>query len=616
MRRGAVGAASAGLVVLGVLLALGAASPPPMDQVDEASPAITTIASSPTSRTLAIRGGRVEWLSLHPARWAEVVLPTRCAPPGSCGSMHPTAVAVTNTGVGLVGLSNGFVLAVAPGARNAAAVVADYMPGRVVALAGIGTIGHLQLLVSTAVGTYSVGLQGPLAVWWPHRVATALVAPVNSQGAWAALVAGRLAWAATPEQAPAGEGASWSCPSFTFASGPQPKPSKGACAMPGPPARWTLASSADLGRNALLAESPDGIVAVATHRGAVLTGDPGEGLSSELRTVATGPLGPAATPMGLVATYSPSGVGNVLALVAAGTPLLVDGWSGWETAGGPVRVRLAAGVGSDVVEVQPSGPVRVVNLYQPGLAYAAPQRAVPSWVGPALGLAALGLAALVLGGLAWWRLPRRPRAVGLLVAGVLLVAAGGVTAGRFMVPIGRYTRGQIQWAWLNGVVEGGQGSAVMLTVAQCHQVAEAVGWRGPLPTSITVPSALRPGEMVPSCQEVFSTPGWWRRVERAEPLTRNPGGGPVEEWLSIDLGPDVNGLPGSPAAAACSSLGARCQPGIVSRMPNANVVSLTIPAKAARLASTLFRQSSSTGGAGPQVPPSCKSMTSCQGGAP
>jgi hypothetical protein len=51
-------------------------------------------------------------------------------------------------------------------------------------------------------------------------------------------------------------------------------------------------------------------------------------------------------------------------------------------------------------------------------------------------------------------------------------------------------------------------------------------------------------------------------------------------------------------------------------MPNANVVSLTIPAKAARLASTLFRQSSSTGGAGPQVPPSCKSMTSCQGGAP
>lgn len=610
-------AAITGAVTLTVLLTASSPQPSPAGR---GSTAISAISSSPGIRTLAIRAGKVDWLALDPTRWTLISLPSHFVPP-LAGSMHPTVVAVTNEGVGLVGMSDGVVLAVAPGARHAAAVVADYMPGRVVALAGMGSIGHLQLLVSTATGTYSVGLKGPLAVWWPHRVATALVAPANSQGAWAALVGGRLAWAATPEQALPGGGASWSCPSFTFVGGPQPKPSKGSCAMSGPPARWTLASSAYLGHGALLAESPDGIVAVATHRGAVLTGDPGEGLSSELHTVPTGPLGPAATPMGLVATYSPSGVGNVLALVAAGTPLLVDGWSGWETAGGPARVRLAAGVGSDVVEVQPSGSVRVVNLYQPGLAYPAPQRAVPSWVGPALGLAAL-LALLVLGGLAWWRLPRRPRAVGLLVAGVLLVAAGGVTAGRFVVPIGQYTRGQIQWAWLNGVVEGRQGSTVMLTVAQCHQVAEAVGWRGPLPTSITVPSALRPGEMVPSCQEVFTTPGWWKRVEAREPLTRNPGGGPVEEWLSIDLGPDVTGLPGSAAAAACSSLGARCQPGIVSRMPDANVVSLTIPAKAASLLSTLFRQSSSTnadgsaGGAGPQVPPSCKSMTTCQGGAP
>ena len=588
--RGVVALGSAvsitGAVTLAVLLAASASQPSP---AGGGSTTISAIAPSPGYRTLAIRAGKVNWLALDPTRWTLVALPSHFVPP-LAGSMHPTVVAVTDEGVGLVGMSNGVVLAVAPGSEHAAAVVADYMPGRVVALAGMGDLGHLQLLVSTSFGTYSVGLKDALAVWWPHREATALVAPPNSQGAWAAVVAGRLAWAALPEPAASVKGLPV-CASFALAGGPQPKPRTGPCAMPGPGGGWTLATAAStfLGHSALLAESPDGTVAIATHSGAVLAGFPGEGLVEEMHTVAAVPLGPAATALGLVATYSPSGVGNVLALVAAGTPLLVDGWSGWGTDGGPVRVRLAAGVGSDVVEVQPSGSVRVVNLYQPGLAWPAPERPVPSWVGPALGSAAL-VVFVVLLALAARRLPDQARRVVLATVAAGSIALGGVAIGRFVVPIGRYSRSQVQLAWQDGGgAAGTAASSVILTVAQCATVAEAVGWRGPLPTSVTAASAFMPREVVPSCQWVFVTPAWWQRMRAQEPLNRRlDGGGPVDERLDIGLGPQTDGGPGSPAAAACSALGARCQPGILSGIPDANVVSLVIPPKLDRLFAELL----------------------------
>ncbi len=550
-------AAITGAVTLTVLLT--PSSPQPSPATGE-STAISAIASSPGNQTLAIRAGKVDWLALDPTRWTRCALPSHFVPP-LAGSMHPTVVAVTNEGVGLVGMSNGVVLAAAPGARHAAAVVADYMPGRVVALAGMGSIGHLQLLVSTATGTYSVGLKGPLAVWWPHREATAVAAPPNSQGAWAALVAGRLAWAATPERALPGGGVSWSCPSFTFVGGPQPKPSTGWCGMPGPSARWTVASSADLGRNALLAESPDGIVAVATHRGAVLTGDPGEGLSSELHTVATGPLGPAATPIGLVTTYSPSGVGNVLALVAAGTPLLVDGWSGWETAGGPARVRLAAGVGSDVVEVQPSGSVRVVNLYQPGVAYAPPQRSVPSWVEPALGLAGL-MVLLVLAGCAAWRLPWRPWRVAVFtVAGVVLVGFGGVAVGRFVAPMAdHYTRSQVQQAWVNGTYVGSWGNW-LVTPSQCAILTGALGWKGPVPSTLTTTVAPDgPGQAVPTCDLEARHSQAQNVAAMGQPLNRQLSQNAISYFLFLNLGTTAPRAVQTASQSACSRLRGACEP--------------------------------------------------------
>ncbi len=317
-------AAITGAVTLAVLLTASASQPA---AAGGGSTAISAIASSPGNRTLAIRAGKVEWLALDPTRWTLVALPSHFVP-SLAGSMHPTVVAVTNKGVGLVGMSDGVVLAIEPGARHVAAVVADYMSGRVVGLAGMGDLGHLQLLVSTSSGTYSVGLTGALAVWWPHRTASAVVAPTYSPGTWAGIVTGRLVWAETP--APGVKGLP-ACAQFALVGGPQAKPLAGYCAMLGPAARaWTLASSAYLGRRALLAESPDGTVAIATHSGAVLTGFPGEGLNAVLHTVATAPLGPAARPMGLVETYSPSGVGNVLALVAARTPVRVNpSETGW-----------------------------------------------------------------------------------------------------------------------------------------------------------------------------------------------------------------------------------------------------------------------------------------------
>lgn len=562
MRVGVVGtattAAAAGLVaVVGVLVPTAAATPP----VGQMGHAITAIASSPISRTLAIRSGHVDWLSLHPTRWTSVELPTRFDSPAR-GSMRPTAIAVTNAGEGLVGMSDGVVLGIPPGARHASArVVADYMPGRVVALAGHWTLGHLQLLVSTSSGTYSVGLTGALAVWWPHRTATAVVAPAYTPGTWAGIVAGRLAWAATP--APGGKGLP-ACAQFAPLGGPQPKPltRSGRCAMPGgPAARWTLASSAYLGRGALLAESPDGTVAIATRSGAVLTGFPGEGLNAELHTVAPAPLGTSARPMGLVETYSPSGVGNVLALAANGTPLLVDGWTGWETFGGPVRTRLAAGLGPDVLEVQPSGSLRVVNLQQPGVAYAAPQRPVPSWAGPALGGAALLVVALLLA-LAARRLPWRPRRVAVFtVAGVVLAGFGGAAIGRFVIPpAARYTEGQLQRAWHDGADAGASGSW-LLTPSQCHVLTAALGWKGPIPTTLTTTVAPDgPAQAVPACEVLARQSVAQHTAAMRRPLDEKLNQGSISYFLYLNLGSNATGAVQAASQVACSRLRGTCRP--------------------------------------------------------
>lgn len=374
---------------------------------------ITAITSSPGLRTLTLRGGRVEWLTVAPRRyWTPVSLPGQ-----------PTAVAVTNRGVGLVGESDGVVLALAPGADHASAVVADYLWSPVVALAGMGILRHLEMLISTTSGTYSVGLKGPLAVWWPHQEATAVVAPeTRSQvESWAAIVGGHLVWTSiTPRPA---TGAVWSPGTWLRFK----KTSSATWTLvwrvgswssyPSKPANaWTRASSRAFGANALLAGQSGGYIAVATHGGAVLAGFPGSGLTAELHTVPANLLGPTPVPTGLVGT-----AGNALVLSTTDSPLLGWGWSGWSSVGAVADVHLLAAVGGNVVEVLAGGSLRVVPI-DPALAFSPPVVPMPPWLGPVLGFAVI-LALLGLAGVALWRLPSRARAA-------VVAAAKAVKSGR------------------------------------------------------------------------------------------------------------------------------------------------------------------------------------------
>ena len=325
----------------------------------------------------------MEWLTVAPRRyWTPVSLPGQ-----------PTAVAVTNRGVGLVGESDGVVLALAPGADHASAVVADYLWSPVVALAGMGILRHLEMLISTTSGTYSVGLKGPLAVWWPHQEATAVVAPeTRSQvESWAAIVGGHLVWTSiTPRPA---TGAVWSPGTWLRFK----KTSSATWTLvwrvgswssyPSKPANaWTRASSRAFGANALLAGQSGGYIAVATHGGAVLAGFPGSGLTAELHTVPANLLGPTPVPTGAVAD-----------------------------------VHLLAAVGGNVVEVLAGGSLRVVPI-DPALAFSPPVVPMPPWLGPVLGFAVI-LALLGLAGVALWRLPSRARAA-------VVAAAKAVKSGR------------------------------------------------------------------------------------------------------------------------------------------------------------------------------------------
>lgn len=433
---------------------------------------ITAIASASGSRTLAIRGGKVEWLSPNPTRWTPVTLPTRFNPP-IVRLMYPTAVAVTSSGLGLVGMSDGVVLAISPNSPQAADVVADYLLSPVVTLAGMGTMGHLEMLISTSGGTYSVGLKGPLAVWWPHKEASAVVAPANSEGTWAAVVDGRLRWASA---AVTQGGVGWNpgtwlrfwTANLTLVQ--VWRPGWWASA-------WSQASSRTLGPHAFLTERPGGTVAVATQSGVVLTGAPGEGLSAVMHTVATSPLGLAAKPTGLVSTQFPT-PGNVFVLAAGNDPLLVDGYPGWEALGGPTtnNVRLVADIGGTVVEALATGGVKAVAVNPTVGSVPSPGRAVPGWVGPSLGFAVL-LALLVLAGFAAWRLPWRPRVAVFTAAGVVMFGIGGVAVGRFVLPTAaRYTRSQVRQAWLNGTYAASVGSW-LITPSQCEVLATAVGWK-------------------------------------------------------------------------------------------------------------------------------------------
>lgn len=549
-----------GIAALG---AVTAATPAPSPTISSVSPTITAIASATGTRTLAIRGGRVEWLSLHPTRWTPVTLPTRFDPP-LAGSMHPTAVAVTNQGVGLVGMSDGVVLAIKPGAATAvaSAVVADYLWSPVVALGGMGTIGHLDLLVSTSAGTYSVGLKGAMALWWPHKEANAVVAPANSQGSWAAVVDGHLQWAsaaAGPQGWWAYAAGAWQVASSTTGAEVW---HPGFWFWVGAPAgsAWTQASSPALGAHPLLTELPGGTVAVATQSGTVLSGFPGGGLNAELHTVATSTLGSAAGPVGLVATSFPT-PGNLLILAAANEPLLVDGYPGWEALGGPTtNVHLVADIGGNVVEVLVNGGLRVVAVNPTlGLVPSA-GRSVPGWVGPALGLAVL-MVLLVLAGFATWRLPWRARVAVFSAVGVVLFGVGGVAVGRFVIPTAaRYTRSQVQQAWVDGSYAGSSGNW-LVTPSQCAILTRALGWKGPVPTTLTtMVAADGPRQAVPTCDLEARQSQAQNVAAMRQPLNRQLNQNATSYFLFLNLGSDATGAVQTTAQSACSRLRGACEP--------------------------------------------------------
>ncbi|MHB1527204.1 MAG: signal peptidase II [Candidatus Dormibacteria bacterium] len=523
-------------------------------------PQITAIASATGTRTLAIRGGRVEWLSLHPTRWTPVTLPTRFYPPLVGPRMHPTAVTVTSAGVGLVGMSDGVVLAITPGADHASAVVADSLWSPVVALAGMGTIGHLDLLVSTTAGTYSVGLKGAMAAWWPHKEASAVAAPANSQGSWAAIVGGRLQWAAA-----AGSQGWWA-----YAAGAWQVASSttltevwrpGSWFWVGAPAgsSWSQASARVLGPDSLLTEAPGGGIAVATSAGAVLQGAPGGGLGMQLHTVATSPLGSAAKPTGLVRTWFPT-PGNVLILAAANEPLLVDGEPGWESLGGPAKVHLVADVGGSVVEVLVNGGVRAVAI-NPALGLVpSPGRSVPGWVGPALGLAVLVIL-LVLAGFATWRLPWRPRVAVFTAAGVVLFGFGGVAVGRFVIPpAARYTQSQVHQAWLNGTSAGSSGNW-LVTPSQCAILTRALEWKGPVPTTLTTTVAIDgPRQAVPTCELQARQSAAQDVAAMRQPLNDQLNQNSISYFLYLNLGSNATAPVQAESQTACLALRGACAP--------------------------------------------------------
>lgn len=543
-------------------------SPPAITATSSSVPQITALASASGSRTLAIRAGHVEWLSLDPMRWTPVSLATRFPFPLN-GAMQPTAVALTSRGVGLVGTSTGVVLAIAPGADHPAAGFADTAWGRVVALAGMGTSGHLEMLIATTAGTYSYGVPSPLAVVWPHKEATAVVAPANGQGTWAAVVGGHLMWASAAAATAAGglewDPGTWSrfkrASSTTWTEVWHP----GFWSWVNEPvgSAWTQAAGFALGHHPLITERPGGQVAVATRKGAVLAGSPGEGLHTQLHTVANSPLGAAAKPTGLVATSFPT-PGNVLVLAAAGAPLLVDGWSGWESLGGPTTtVHLVADAGGSVVEALAGGGVKVVAVPPTVGFMPSSGRSVPWWVGPAFGLAVL-LALLTLAGFAAWRLPWRPRVAVFAAAGVLVFGAGGVAVGRFVIPsAARYTRSQVQEAWVNGVDAAGIGSW-LLTPPQCGWLARAVGWHGPLPNEVTTagePSyGQLPNEVVPSCAVWAQQSPAQDHAAMRHPLSVDLNQDSTTYYLQIDLGPVATAATQAAAQSACTRLGSACEP--------------------------------------------------------
>ena len=494
-------------------------------------PQITAIASAPRSQTLVIRGGRVEWLSLRPIRWTPVSFPAGAAPPLARGPMRPTAVAVTSSGIGLAGMSNGVVFEIAPGANHAADAFALLPESRVVALAGMGTLGHLKALVSTQRGTYSTGLAGSLAVWWPGKEAATVVAPANAQGTWAAIAGGQLRWA------PATTGTHIGAP---------------------PGSAWTLASSRLLGIHTLMAERPGGTVAIATEGGAVLSGSPGEGLTTLLQTVATSPLGAAAKPVGLVASSFPT-PGNLFVLAAVDEPLLVDGYAGWEALGGPpTNVHLLADVGGSVVEALAGGGLRVVAV-NPALALAPPVgRSVPPWLASALGLAVF-VVLVILAGFATWRLPRRPRVAVAAVAGVVLFGIGAVAAGRFVVPpAARYTWSQVNQAWLNGTYAASVASW-LLTPSQCKVLAPAAGWKGPIPTTLTTTVAIDgPHQAVPTCELQARKSVAQSIAAMGRPLDKQLSLNTTSYFLYLNLGSNATAAVQISSRSACERLLGTC----------------------------------------------------------
>lgn len=240
----------------------------------------------------------------------------------------------------------------------------------------------------------------------------------------------------------------------------------------------------------------------------------------------------------------------------------MEGWSGWETDGGPLGSQvIVAGVGSDVVETQPTGSVRVVNLQQPGVAYAAPQRPVPSWVGPALGCAAL-LVLVVLLALATRRLPWRPRRVAVFtVAGVVFVGFVGVAVGRFVVPTAdHYTRSQVQQAWLNGTYVGSSGNW-LVTPSQCAILIGALGWKGPVPSALTTTVAPDgPGQAVPTCDMEARLSQAQNVAAMEQPLNRQRNQNAISYFLYLNLGTNATGAVQAASQSACSRLRGSCEP--------------------------------------------------------
>ncbi len=158
-------------------------------------------------------------------------------------------------------------------------------------------------------------------------------------------------------------------------------------------------------------------------------------------------------------------------------------------------------------------------------------------------------------------------AAGLVGSGLLAVSLSGLLSTQVPVPPHRQraelavvSQKDLHQAWENGVAAGGIGQ-VMLTPAQCSSVAAALGWHGPLPSSLATTSVWSQYEVVASCEWVTIQSGTQAVRAMRNPLSLQDNQVADTQYLYMDFGPfpSLNGATANAAATACTALGTRCQ---------------------------------------------------------